>query len=88
MAKEKRENVRDEDITGLKVFGKLLPLFEQLYEVGCERDKAGTLGICPPAFHTRSSFPAQIPGPLACPIRLCNNRAEQDWFCPLFVKHY
>jgi hypothetical protein len=41
MAPKKRENVRDEDITGLKFFDKLLPLFEPLHAVGCQRDKAG-----------------------------------------------
>ena len=41
MAGKKRENVRDEDITGLKFFDKLLPLFEPLHAVGCQRDKAG-----------------------------------------------
>lgn len=41
MAAKKRDDVREEDITGLKYFDKLLPLFEPLREVGCERDKAG-----------------------------------------------
>ncbi len=41
MAGKKREDIRDEDITGLKYFDKLLPLFEPLHEVGCQRDKAG-----------------------------------------------
>ena len=41
MAGKKRKDVRDEDITGLKFFDKLLPLFAPLHEVGCERDKAG-----------------------------------------------
>ena len=41
MANKKRENVREQDITGLKYFDKLLPLFERLHEVGCGRDKAG-----------------------------------------------
>jgi hypothetical protein len=41
MAREKQETVRERDITGLKFFDKLLPLFEPLHEVGCERDKAG-----------------------------------------------
>ena len=41
MAGKKREDIREEDITGLKYFDKLLPLFEPLHEVGCERDKAG-----------------------------------------------
>lgn len=41
MADKKRDKIRDEDITGLKYFNKLLPLFAQLHEVGCQRDKAG-----------------------------------------------
>lgn len=41
MAGKKRKDVRDQDITGLKYFDKLLPLFEPLHEVGCQRDKAG-----------------------------------------------
>jgi len=41
MANKKREDVREQDITGLKYFDKLLPLFERLHEVGCNRDKAG-----------------------------------------------
>ena len=41
MAGKKREDVREEDITGLKYFDKLLPLFARLHEVGCQRDKAG-----------------------------------------------
>ena len=38
---KKREDIREQDITGLKYFDKLLPLFERLHDVGCERDKAG-----------------------------------------------
>jgi hypothetical protein len=41
MVGKKREDVRDKDITGLKYFDKLLPLFKPLHEVGCQRDKAG-----------------------------------------------
>jgi len=41
MAGKKREDIRDENITGLKYFDKLLPLFEPLHTVGCQRDKAG-----------------------------------------------
>jgi hypothetical protein len=40
MAKE-REQIRERDVTGLKYFRRLLPLFERLHQVGCERDKAG-----------------------------------------------
>jgi hypothetical protein len=41
MAGKKRKKVRERDITGLKYFQDLLPLFERLHEVGCQRDKAG-----------------------------------------------
>lgn len=41
MAGKKRKKVRERDITGLKYFQKLLPLFERLHEVGTQRDKAG-----------------------------------------------
>lgn len=34
MASEKREDIREQDITGLKYFDKLLPLFARLHEVG------------------------------------------------------
>ena len=36
-----KSEIRDKDITGLKYFEKLLPLFRRLREVGCERDVAG-----------------------------------------------
>jgi hypothetical protein len=39
MAKQ-RDQIRAEDVTGLKYFRRLLPLFERLHEVGCGRDKA------------------------------------------------
>src|SRR5690349_16120870 len=41
MPRAKREPVREEDVQGLKYFQAILPLFEQLRPVGCERDKAG-----------------------------------------------
>jgi hypothetical protein len=41
MAGKRREDVREEDVTGLKYFDKLAPLLARLHEVGCERDKAG-----------------------------------------------
>jgi hypothetical protein len=41
MAGKQRDNVRERDITGLKYFQQLLPLFDRLHEVGCQRDKAG-----------------------------------------------
>lgn len=36
-----RKKITDRDVTGLKYFRRLLPLFERLHEVGCERDRAG-----------------------------------------------
>jgi hypothetical protein len=42
---ERRKRVRDEDVTGLKYFRRLLPLLERLREVGCERDKAGNRSL-------------------------------------------
>ena len=41
MAGRSKPRITDGDITGLKYFEKLLPLFERLHEVGCERDSAG-----------------------------------------------
>jgi hypothetical protein len=41
MAGKKRDKVRECDITGLKYFKDLLPLFDRLHDIGCERDKAG-----------------------------------------------
>jgi hypothetical protein len=41
MAAKKRDQVRDEDVTGLKYFDKLQPLLRRLHEVGCDRDRAG-----------------------------------------------
>jgi hypothetical protein len=41
MAGKKREEVREEDVTGLKYFDKLVPLLARLHDVGCQRDKAG-----------------------------------------------
>jgi hypothetical protein len=41
MAGKRREEVREEDVTGLKYFDKLAPLLARLHEVGCKRDKAG-----------------------------------------------
>ena len=41
MAGKKRDKINESDITGLKYFDKLLPLFERLHEVGCQRDSAG-----------------------------------------------
>jgi len=41
MAGKKRQDVREEDVTGLKYFDKLAPLLARLHNVGCQRDKAG-----------------------------------------------
>jgi hypothetical protein len=41
MAAKKRDEVHEEDVTGLKYFGKLQPLLRRLHEVGYQRDKAG-----------------------------------------------
>ena len=41
MAGKKRKKVREKDVEGLKFFDKLMPLLEQLHDVGCERDSAG-----------------------------------------------
>jgi len=41
MAGKKRDDVREEDVTGLKYFDKLAPLLARLHGVGCQRDKAG-----------------------------------------------
>ena len=41
MAGKRRDDVREEDVTGLKYFDKLAPLLARLHEIGCERDKAG-----------------------------------------------
>jgi hypothetical protein len=41
MAGKKRDDVREEDVTGLKYFDKLAPLLARLHDVGCGRDKAG-----------------------------------------------
>ena len=38
---EPRKQVTERDLTGLKYFRRLLPLFERLHDVGCQRDKAG-----------------------------------------------
>lgn len=37
----KRKQVTEREVTGLKYFRQLLPLFERLHDIGCERDKAG-----------------------------------------------
>jgi hypothetical protein len=41
MAGKRRDDVHEEDVTGLKYFDKLAPLLARLHDVGCQRDKAG-----------------------------------------------
>jgi len=41
VAGKRRDDVREEDVTGLKYFDKLAPLLARLHKVGCGRDKAG-----------------------------------------------
>jgi len=43
MAEKRRKKVPEKDLTGLKYSDRLLPLFERLHEVGCERDTATNL---------------------------------------------
>jgi Transposase DDE domain len=39
--REESAPLREEDVQGLKYFGKLGPLLERLHDVGCQRDKSG-----------------------------------------------
>ena len=41
MAGKRRDDVREDDVTGLKYFDNLAPLLVRLHDVGCGRDKAG-----------------------------------------------
>src|SRR6516162_9705954 len=41
MAKRKAKPLKSRDIQGLKYLERLLPLLDQLHEVGCQRDRAG-----------------------------------------------
>jgi hypothetical protein len=41
MAKRQAKPLKRRDIQGLKYLDRLLPLLDQLHEVGCQRDKAG-----------------------------------------------
>lgn len=38
---EERNTIRASDVQGLKYLKKLLPLLEELHDVGCQRDRAG-----------------------------------------------
>lgn len=40
MAGKKRTEIHEADVSGLKYFNMLTPLFKPLHDVGCERDKA------------------------------------------------
>ena len=41
MGRKKDTEIRERDICGMKLLQKLLPLLDQLRDLGCERDKAG-----------------------------------------------
>ena len=41
MARKKRDEIQERDISGLKYFDQLAPLLERLHDDGCVRDKAG-----------------------------------------------
>lgn len=41
MAAKQREEIREQDVKGLKYFDKLAPLLERLHDDACARDKAG-----------------------------------------------
>jgi hypothetical protein len=41
MAKRERKPLRSRDLQGLKYLERLLPLLDELHEVGCQRDSAG-----------------------------------------------
>jgi len=41
MGHPKRQDVREEQLTGFKYFDRLTRLFERLHDVGCQRDRAG-----------------------------------------------
>ncbi len=45
MAKRKAKPLKSRDIQGLKYVERLLPLLDQLHEVGCQRDKAGNRSL-------------------------------------------
>jgi Transposase DDE domain len=45
MAKHQTKPLKPRDIQGLKYLDRLLPLLDQLHEVGCQRDKAGNRSL-------------------------------------------
>ena len=42
---ERREKIKDADVTGLKYFNQLAPLLERLHDDACQRDTAGNRGL-------------------------------------------
>lgn len=61
MAGKQRADVREEDITGLKLFDKLVPMLKSLHEVGCERDKAGNRRDGKGVRNLSSVLPTKVP---------------------------
>jgi hypothetical protein len=45
VARKKRDEIRESDVSGLKYFDRLAPLLERLHEDGCARDKAGNRSL-------------------------------------------
>jgi hypothetical protein len=45
MARREPKSLKSRDIQGLKYFKQLLPLFDRLHDVGCQRDKAGNRSL-------------------------------------------
>ena len=45
MARRKANDLKPRDIQGIKYLKQLLPLFEPLRDVGCQRDKAGNRSL-------------------------------------------
>ena len=45
MSKRESKPLKSRDIQGLKYVELLLPLLDQLHEVGCQRDKAGNRSL-------------------------------------------
>ena len=53
LAGEKRQDVREEDVTGLKYFDKLAPLLARLHDVGCGTQATAAIQ---PRMNTLASF--------------------------------
>jgi hypothetical protein len=45
MGQPRREAVEERQLQGFRYFKKLLPLFERLHQVGCQRDRAGNRSL-------------------------------------------